>query len=343
MYILTTKISPTKISTRSESSDGDCYIEEFRPSFHYVKGSKNVLADYLSRAPLLEEKESSSPRKNDNVEDKIDDEIGIPSRVGDDNTNPQPSTSSSIPATLFSSPDIIDCLKKTPEIVDCYLMSESDQTDCFMSARTPDSFLNVPPGPNPMDYTRIAQLQQNDNRLQQLRAQDPAQYTLQPFNNSQLICYRPPRQNLWKICVPDAMLNELITWYHNVLLHVGSTRLTSSISTHFYHPQLDERVSNFVKRCQDCQRFKRPGIGFGHLAPRECFFQPFTEVAVDMIGPWRVRVNNEMLVFKALTMIDTVSNLVELVNCTTGTGEEISRRFEHAWLYRYPRPLTMYS
>ena len=284
----------------------------------------------------------------ENIEQNIDDEIGHPTNSASsnaffasfiDNSNiSQPSATSSIPTSLFSSPEIAACLEKAPEIIDCFLLSETDENECFMSARTPESFLNVPPGPNPMDYNHIRQLQQNDNRLQQLRTLAPAQHPLQPFNNVQLICFRPTPQSTWKICIPDIMLTELITWYHNVLLHVGEDRLTSSIATHFFHPQLDKRVKNFVSRCQHCQQYKRPGHGYGHLAPRECAFQPFTEVAVDTIGPWKVRVNNELLTFQALTTIDTVSNLVELVRVETKTGREVSRKFEHSWLYRYPRP-----
>lgn len=217
-------------------------------------------------------------------------------------------------------------------------MDEDEAAECLMSARTPETFLNVPPGPNPMDYTRMAQFQSNDNRLQQLPAQNPAQYSIRPFHHSQLICYQKMPQTLWKICVPDAMLTELIVWYHNVLLHVGSDHLASSMSTHFFHPQLKQRVEAFVQRCTECQEYKEPGRGYGHLPPCEALFQPLTEAAIDMIGPWKVRVNNELLIFKALTMIDTVTNLVELKCCDTATGEEVSRRFEHSWLFRYPRP-----
>ena len=40
--------------------------------------------------------------------------------------------------------------------------------------------------------------------------------------------------------------------------------------------------------------------------------QPFSEVAVDLIGPWKIKVRGRLYEFNALTCIDTVTNLVEL-------------------------------
>ena len=300
------------------------YIEEFNPKFHYIKGKDNVIADYLSRAPLLPD----DVPQFESAKANIDDELGISSGLSHD----APASSS-----LFCSPEIYACIAKAPEVIDCFVMSESDIDTCFMTSRTPDCFLNVPPGPNPMDYTRIQQQQSNDQELQQLRTQNPAQYPTHTFNNSQLICFQPPHHTEWKIYIPATLLTELITWYHHVLLHIGSTRIFESISTHFYHPQLRRRVETFISRCQTCQQYKRPGRGYGHLAPREALFQPFYEVAVDMIGPWKVTVNGQQLVFQALTSIDTVTNLVEIALCAPN-GLDVSRRFEHSWLFRYPRP-----
>ena len=40
---------------------------------------------------------------------------------------------------------------------------------------------------------------------------------------------------------------------------------------------------------------------------------PWEEVAIDLIGPSRVKVNNRKVEFNALTCVNTESNLVELV------------------------------
>ncbi len=159
------------------------YIEEFCPQFHYIKGSDNILADFFSWAPLLEKKGTSPPSTSsssssnifDNDSDIFENDKPIFENEKShltsqmDNDLDQPSaTSSLVPTSLFSSTEILKCLQKTPEIVDCYLMDEKSESECFMSAQMLDAFLNVPPGPNPMDYAYIQQQQQNDNCLQQL-------------------------------------------------------------------------------------------------------------------------------------------------------------------------------
>jgi len=65
---------------------------------------------------------------------------------------------------------------------------------------------------------------------------------------------------------------------------------------------------------------------------------PFNECAVDLIGPWVVQVNGKPYGFNALTAIDTVSNLVELVRIDNKTSDHIARLYAQLWLARYPWP-----
>ena len=54
---------------------------------------------------------------------------------------------------------------------------------------------------------------------------------------------------------------------------------------------------------------------------------PFNECAVDLVGPWVVQVQGKPYEFFALTAIDTVTNLVELVRIGSGAAsipEEVS-------------------
>ncbi len=66
---------------------------------------------------------------------------------------------------------------------------------------------------------------------------------------------------------------------------------------------------------------------------------PWEEVAIDLIGPWTVKVNNRKVEFNALTCIDTVSNLVELIRIDNKTSRHIRDKFVQSWLSCYPRPI----
>ena len=65
---------------------------------------------------------------------------------------------------------------------------------------------------------------------------------------------------------------------------------------------------------------------------------PFNECAVDLIGPWIVQVHGKPYEFNALTAIDTVTNLVELVRIDNKSSEHVTPKFAQLWLARYPRP-----
>jgi hypothetical protein len=54
-------------------------------------------------------------------------------------------------------------------------------------------------------------------------------------------------------------------------------------------------------KCKDCQKHKLAGRG--RTAPWE-------EVAIDLIGPWKVKVNGQQVEFHTLTCIDMASNLL---------------------------------
>ena len=61
-------------------------------------------------------------------------------------------------------------------------------------------------------------------------------------------------------------------------------------------------------------------------------------MAVDLIGPWTITVNNVELKFKALTCIDPVTNLAEAIRIQNKTSAHIADQFWNNWLSRYPKP-----
>ena len=74
------------------------------------------------------------------------------------------------------------------------------------------------------------------------------------------------------------------------------------------------------------------------MPEREVRCKPFQEIAVDLIGPWDIGIGGKIYTYLALTVIDTVTNLVELVRIDEKTCHEITTKFAQNWLARYPWP-----
>lgn len=50
---------------------------------------------------------------------------------------------------------------------------------------------------------------------------------------------------------------------------------------------------------------------------------------VDLIGPWKVKINEQEIFFNALTCIDPVTNLVEMIRIDNKTSRHVSQQFEN--------------
>jgi hypothetical protein len=90
--------------------------------------------------------------------------------------------------------------------------------------------------------------------------------------------------------------------------------------------------------CDFCQRNKLECKGYGFLPEHEVHSIPFEECAEDLIGPWTVQVRGRPYKFEVLTVIDTVTNLVELVRIERKDSDHIMQKFAKCWLTCYPWP-----
>ena len=116
------------------------------------------------------------------------------------------------------------------------------------------------------------------------------------------------------------------------------TRLYKTIPVHFNHKSLQNSIETFIQSCGTCQQTKLPGIGYGQLPPQDALIATWFEETIDLIGPWQVTIGPRILLFQALTCIDTVTNLDEVICINNKSSAHISMLFENNWLARYPRP-----
>ncbi len=263
------------------------YIEDYGPTFHYIKGSDNILADALSRLPF--------------------DETIV--KYGRD---------------FSSAGETLDtCIEQDDQFL----------FDVFLHHPNEDAI------PNPLNYQRILQYQQQDEALVQHYQDDERFIMVNPINNIHIIAFQAEADAMPKIVIPHGLLLETVIWYHLTLHHPGMTRLYETITTFFYNPQLKSTIADVTKRCDTCQRNEQQHRGYGKLPPKVATFEPWSNVAVDLIGPWKVESNNIVTNFSALTIIDTDTNLAEACIILQKTSDYIANKFENTWIARYPCPL----
>ena len=271
-----------------------CYVEEYGPQIHYIKGPENVLADAYLRLQRAERTLGKRMPLND--EDVIDEHYLD---------------------TFYS---VLD----EPELLDCFL-------------NLPE--LNIPTE-NPLNMTWIKEQQQTDAALLAHAEKYSEHYIMKMLDDDvEVLCYVKPGDDparQWKIALSQGMIQPTIRWFHQVLGHPGSKRTRLTLKARYYHPEIHRHVDEF--NCDACQRHKLDGRGFGLLPEQSITEVPWQDVAIDLIGPWKVPINNRMYEFNALTCIDPVTNLTELVRIDKKTAEHVRTKFEQCWLAWYPWP-----
>ena len=290
------------------------FLEDYGVQFKYIKGESNSLADALSRLPFDERQNPRGP----------------------------------LPANEYRNPDIKTtvAINDVASVVDpprnpiqnFNANSSIDDDDLI------DLFVHLPPvehAPFALDYPTIAHAQAGDAQLAQQQQATPLRFQQRQMAvNVSIWYYRPAGDKPWKIYLPDAILARSIKWYHLALSHIGSKRLDETMSMVFYHPQLRQRIESVIRPCRHCQKYKNVLRGHGQTAPREAGLLPWTEIAVDLIGPWELQMGKETLRSHALTIIDLVTNLVEIVRLDNKTSDHVAMHFVNTWLARYPKPTS---
>jgi hypothetical protein len=85
--------------------------------------------------------------------------------------------------------------------------------------------------------------------------------------------------------------------------HPGEQRLQETLNQRCYHPRLCYHIDKL--KFKDCQKHKLAGPGYGLLPEQEVWTALWEEVAIDLIGSWKVKVNSQQVNFDALICIDT--------------------------------------
>ena len=249
-------------------------LEEFNPTFHYIPGPKNIVADSLSRTPTL---------------------ATFLAHIDIDNVDYHNTTD----AFVFS--EMAESLMALPS---CNAQTERHPVE--------DSYLFHPKfdpqGRHPFHFKTMLEHQQKDPHVLELPSLNPQHCFTNTLDTHPIVCRcDTSAQDSWKIVIPTDMLLPLVGWYHLITAHsTGMDKLEALIRRHFYHPDLRAACCQIISNCQICPQVRTSSRPAGQLAPRSAPLLPWSEVHVDFIGPWKVTVNKQDMTFDALTCIDPV-------------------------------------
>ena len=227
------------------------------------------------------------------------------------------------------------------EIVNNQFELDNNYNDESFYQELQECLMNLPPleeMDNPITINNIVNHQSTDLPLQRKILSDPHHYQHIEIEGYEVI--HSGSDTEWKVCIPSTLLPQLLTWYHLILGHCGQQRLYDTVRARFSADNLQKLCIETVNKCpKRCQFNKQSNRSYGHLPPRTAGLLPWETVAVDLIGPWKVKINQINLEFHALTCIDPVSNVVEAIRIRNKTSEHIAEQFRNCWLSRYPRPV----
>ena len=216
------------------------FLEEFNPTFHYIEGIANTLADALSRLSVKEGQEEDSTNT-------------VPSKTLPQHVSRANNSEASMHAHLSG----------TPDYSYSFLVDDDELLECFLS------FTEVTPEqPFALNFTTIATAQQQQGLLQ-LCMTDPEHYKQEPIAHGSppLVVYRAYPNAQPRIRIPDSMLDTIVRFYHMATVHVGATKLYQTMAQFWIHDDLKKRTESISLLCEACQMYKLIGKGYGHLPP----------------------------------------------------------------------------
>ena len=140
----------------------------------------------------------------------------------------------------------------------------------------------------PLTLLNIQQRQVGDQVLVQTALVQFHHYPIKMVNCRKLVCYCPnPNvvdEDDWKVYLPQSMLQDVIWWYHMILVHPGVTQVYDTIQARFHAKRLSVDYKNYV--CpNNTHKYKQQTKECRKLSPYYAEIAPWNEVC--LIGPWK--------------------------------------------------------
>ena len=148
-------------------------------------------------------------------------------------------------------------------------------------------------------------------------------------------CETPEERSL---VVPYKVRRCLVEDIHRTA-HKGRKATIDLVKEKFWWPTMAQDVTRIVQTCEICQQCKR--LAGSKKAPLQHFpcFQPFTTVALDLVGPLNTIRGKSYI----LTIIDFATRWIEAIPLANSKAPTVARAFFNEWCCRYGHPTHVHS
>lgn len=145
-----------------------------------------------------------------------------------------------------------------------------------------------------------------------------------------------------QLVVPESMRSMILYNFHDVSTagHYGIDRTISRISPHYYWPGMRKQITNYVRCCIECQRYKPSNLKPAGLLKTVSSNQRFEIIAIDLFGPLPRTPQGHQWI---LIVEDLCSRWTELFPLKTASAENCALILLNEVFLRYGIPRRVHS
>ena len=231
-----------------------CKLQGYEFEVFYKPEKQNLYADLLSR---LHEKPDLT---NEGLKDAICD----------------PLDSKMIAEDIFDTEDGLDLPhffepKPPNQLAIAYVGS----TDKIEQAQSSDSLLNLL-----VQYKRLGEVPSDP-----LLADSIKKWGCKTVLDNDLVYYYPDKSEPMLWWVPESLVQEILSAYHDCLGHMSGRKVKKQIESKYFWPTLGQDVMKFCKECHSCQINKNTVAKTKPPLHSLSLVGPFERIVMDSVGP----------------------------------------------------------